>query len=84
MFGPAGLTQIVATALQSTGDVPISFTLEIHPTAEQKFLGDAAPLFAHWRDQTNAERMNHWLSVLSENHDLLQKALTAASAANSV
>jgi hypothetical protein len=28
---------------------------------------DAAWLFARWQDTTNAERMNYWLSVLSEN-----------------
>jgi len=30
-------------------------------------LSDAAWLFAHWQDTANAERMNYWLSVLSEN-----------------
>ena len=35
-------------------------------------LGQAAAwLFPHWRDTTNAERMNYWLSVLSENAMLI-------------
>ena len=34
-------------------------------------LADAAPLFTRWRDLTNAERMNYWLSVLGENALLL-------------
>jgi hypothetical protein len=38
-------------------------------------LGDAAPLFRHWRDLTNAERMNFCLSVLAENNVLLSSAL---------
>jgi hypothetical protein len=31
-------------------------------------LRDAVHLFHHWRDRTNAERMNRWLWVLLENH----------------
>jgi hypothetical protein len=38
-------------------------------------LGDAAPLFRHWRDHTNAERMNYALSVLAQNNVLLSSAL---------
>jgi hypothetical protein len=34
----------------------------------------------HWRDLTNAERMNYWLSVLAENHllatTLLERGLS--------
>ena len=71
MFGPAGLSQVVAKAIETIGPERVSFTLEIHPTADRLPLGDAAPLFGHWRDKTNAERMNHWLSLLSQNHNLL-------------
>jgi len=78
MFGPAGLARIVAKAIEAIRDV--SFTLEIHPTGERLLLGeDAAPLFGHWRDKTNAEQMNHWLSVLARNHALLLEAIEAAS-----
>ena len=78
MFGPPGLGRIVAKATQAIGRV--SFTLEIHPTAERLPLGeDAAPLFGHWRDKTNAEQMNHWLSVLARNHALLLEAIKAVS-----
>jgi hypothetical protein len=76
MFGRAGLQQIAKKAVQSIGRERISFTLEIHPLAGQLSLGDAAPLFSHWIDKTNAERMNHWLAVLSENHTALLEALT--------
>ena len=38
-------------------------------------LGEAAPLFRHWIDLSNAERMNHWLSILAENNVLLSSAL---------
>jgi hypothetical protein len=34
-------------------------------------LSDAAWLFDHWQNTTNAERMNYWLSVLSENAMLM-------------
>jgi len=77
MFGPAGLGRIVAKAIEAVGGV--SFTLEIHPTAERLALGDAAALFGHWQDKTNAEQMNHWLSVLGRNHALLLESIKAVS-----
>jgi hypothetical protein len=79
MFGPAGLGRIVAKAIESIGEV--SFTLEIHPTADRLPLGDAEPLFGHWRDKTNAECMNHWLSVLDHNHALLVQCIKSAASA---
>src|SRR5207249_1690760 len=75
MFGPAGLGRVVAKAIEAIGRV--SFALEIHPTAERLSLGDAAPLFGHWQDKTNAEQMNHWLSVLGQNHALLLESIKA-------
>jgi hypothetical protein len=74
LFGPTGLSAIVARALKSMNQV--SFTLEIHPRFERLALGDAEPLFAHWTDKTNAEQMNHWLSMLQQNHELLLSFLT--------
>ena len=71
MFGPRGLQRIVAKALEGLAPAPASFTLEIHPTFERLPLGDAAPLFAHWSDKTNAEMMNHWLWTLSRNHSAM-------------
>jgi hypothetical protein len=76
MFGPVGLRRIVGKAIETIGRV--SFTLEIHPIAEGLSLGDAAPLFGHWLDKTNAEQMNHWLSVLSQNHALMLEAIKDA------
>jgi hypothetical protein len=78
MFGPAGLAMLVAQAVGITGPRHVSFTLEIHPTGERSQLGEAASLFGHWTDKTNAERMNHWLSVLCRNHVLLRQTLQAA------
>jgi hypothetical protein len=76
MFGPSGLGKVVQAALASTDPDRLSFTLEIHPTSERLPLGDAADLFPHWTDKTNAEQMNHWLSVLSRNHALLLEILS--------
>jgi hypothetical protein len=73
MFGPAGLGRIVAKAMETIDRV--SFTLEIHPTADRLSLGDAESLFGHWQDKTNAEQMNHWLSVLARNHALLLESI---------
>lgn len=78
MFGPAGLSKIVAQALKTIGAARVSFTLEIHPQFERLPLGEAAALFGHWRDKTNAEKMNHWLAVLQANHRLLQAGIIAA------
>ena len=75
MFGPVGLGRMVAKAIRTIGVV--SFTLEIHPTADRLPLGEAEPLFGHWRDKTNAEQMNHWLSVLARNHALLLESIQA-------
>ena len=74
MFGPEGLADIVRAALGAVPAGPVSFTLEIHPTFDRLELGDAAPLFSHWKDKTNAEQMNHWLDILSRNHHLVQDA----------
>jgi len=79
MFGPRGLERICARARQAIGPARASFSLEIHPQPGRLPLQDAAGFFSHWRDPANAERMNYWLSVLSENHVLLQAALASAN-----
>lgn len=81
MFGRDGLSRIVATTLKALDGVPVSFNLEIHPPEGYLALRDAAGLFHHWRAKTNAERMNHWLSVLAENHGLLREAIRHAGSA---
>lgn len=70
MFGPDGARAIVAAAEGVTGAEP-SFTLEIHQARGRRPLDDAAGMFDHWTDLTNAERTNHWLAVLAENAVLL-------------
>jgi len=82
MFGPTGLSKIVAQALNKIGSGGVSFTLEIHPTFERLPLGDAATLFSHWRDKTNAEKMNRWLAVLQANHRRLQAGINAVPGVN--
>ena len=67
MYGPAGLASIVSAAIDACAPQGVSFTFEIHQVDGRLPLGDAAWLFPHWQDTTNAERMNHWLSVLSAN-----------------
>jgi hypothetical protein len=75
MYGPAGLAQIVASATDACGLDRVSFTLEIHQVEGRLPLGDAEILFRHWTDTTNAERMNHWLSVLAQNAMLVDNAM---------
>jgi hypothetical protein len=78
MFGPESLSKLVARTLELVGSRQVSFTLEIHPTSERLPLGDASALFEHWTDKTSAEQMNHWLAVLSRNHELLRKPIPSA------
>jgi hypothetical protein len=78
MYGPSGLSEIIRTSLRAMWPEGLSFTLEIHPSGGRVPLGDARPLFGHWRDLTNAERMNHWLGVLTENVNLLSSLICQA------
>lgn len=75
MFGPLGLSRIVAAALELPGPEQVSFALEIHPVEGMLPLGDASYLFHHWQDKGNAERMNFWLSVLCKNYRLVSDAI---------
>ena len=77
MYGPSGLANIVATALDACAAERVSLTLEIHQAEGRLPLADAAGLFEHWRDTTNAERMNHWLAVLAQNAMLVAAAYPA-------
>jgi hypothetical protein len=74
MFGHSGLLRIVTESLQLLGPDRVSFSLEIHPTEGRLPLGEASYLFDHWNDKGNAERMNYWLSVLLQNHQLVAEA----------
>jgi hypothetical protein len=80
MFGPAGLKSILERALECVGPTQLSLTLEIHPTFQRKPLGEAASLFAHWTDKTNAEKMNHWVETLTQNARLVAEACAPAPA----
>ena len=75
MYGPAGLAAIVSAAVEACPQ-GASFTVEVHQAEGRLPLADAARLFPHWRDLTNAERMNYWLSVLSENAMLISQAVS--------
>lgn len=76
MYGPGGLASIVSAAMDARRPQAVSFTLEIHQVEGRLPLGDASRLFTRWRDTTNAERMNYWLSVLGENALLISECLT--------
>jgi phosphoglucan,water dikinase len=78
MFGPGGLRQIVQTALAQLPANSLSFMLEVHPQEGRSPLGSWRSLFSHWRDTTNAERMNYWLDMLLRNAILLRDACASA------
>jgi hypothetical protein len=75
MYGPAGLAAILRSALHACAPGQAWATLEIHQAEGRLPLGDTG-LFGHWRDLTNAERMNYWLAVLADNHFLARSLLT--------
>ncbi len=74
IFGPLGLLRVVSAAGRTAAGDDLSFTLEIHPPEGRRELGEYGHLFGHWRDVTNAERMNHWIDVLLRDHRLLSDA----------
>ena len=78
MYGPSGLAAILQTAIDACAG-QASFTLEIHQAEGRLPIDDAARLFRHWRDTTNAERTNYWLSVLAENAVLATSCLDHGS-----
>lgn len=73
MFGPAGLHAIVSTA-RGLATAGLSFMIEVHPQEGRSPLEPHAALFRHWKDVTNAERMNHWLDMLLQNALLVREA----------
>jgi hypothetical protein len=75
LYGPRGLATIMSAAAGACGLDAVSFTLEIHQVDGRLPLGDAAEIFRHWRNTTNAERMNRWLAVLAENVMLVEASL---------
>jgi hypothetical protein len=78
MYGSGGLAAIVSAATGACRPEAVSFTLEIHQVEGRLPLADASRLFGRWRDVTNAERMNYWLSVLSENALLVSQCLAGS------
>jgi len=79
MYGPGGLAAVLSAAIEAGAPPDVSFTLEIHQVEGRLPLADASPLFAHWTDATNAERMNYWLSVLGENALLATQTIAELS-----
>jgi len=79
LYGPGGLASIVSTAIDACAPQDVSFTIEVHQVEGRLPLADSAWLFPHWRDTTNAERMNYWLSVLSDNAMLVADRISAVS-----
>ena len=81
MYGPSGLASIASAAIGACRPQAVSFTLEIHQVEGRLPLADAASLFPHWTNTTNAERMNYWLSVLSDNAMLISQRIAELSPA---
>lgn len=77
LYGPVGLATILRTATEAFPPGRTSFTLEIHQAEGRLPIGDTE-LFHHWRDLTNAERMNYWLAVLADNYLLAHTVFVTA------
>jgi hypothetical protein len=80
MYGLDGLRQVLAAIVSHCSPGGSSATLEIHQSEGRLPLGNAATLFGHWTDLTNAERMNYRLSVLTGNHLIATTMLDAIRA----
>lgn len=80
MYGLRGLTQVLATIARTSPPDRTSITLEIHQSEGCLPLGNATGLFANWEDLTNAERMNYWLSVLTDNYTIANTILDSVYA----
>jgi hypothetical protein len=74
LYGPEGLSRVIAAVLENFPPGGASFTLEIHQSPGSRPLDDEeASLFREFRDPATtakAERLNHWLAALAENHSL--------------
>lgn len=76
MYGPTGLARILHRAVGAVPTDRLTLTVEVHQAEGRLPLGGGAgPLFRHWTDLTNAERFNHWLSVVADNQLLARAAL---------
>jgi hypothetical protein len=64
LFGPMGLKKVLDTVRGLLPDKLLSLTVEVHPPDGRLGLAEHTPLFAHWRDRENAERMNYWIEVM--------------------
>lgn len=80
LYGPTGLAAVLRCGQDAFPAGMLSATLEIHQVDGRLPLpaAEVAGLFGHWRDLTNAERMNYLLSVLADNHLLATLALEQA------
>jgi len=79
MFRPAGLRTIVRAALAKLPSKRVSFMLEIHPRPAVSRSASTPPLFSHWADTTNAERMNYWLENLVRTSMMVRATCPASS-----
>ncbi len=73
LYGVTGLATILRTAGESISPDLLSMTLEIHQGHGRLGLDpQAAALFRHWTDLTNAERQNAWLADITQNAALVR------------
>jgi hypothetical protein len=71
LYGPRGLAALLGSLVAAVPADRLSLTLEVHQAEGRRPLeARARAWFGHWRDLTNAERLNHWLAVVAENHVL--------------
>jgi len=76
IYGPNGLRDLVKLAMSLLPPEMLSFTIEVHPQEGRKPLGIHGGLFTHWKDQTNAERMNYWIEMLLQNAMLVRESFS--------
>ena len=74
--GSGGSTPAPQSVSLSSGPQTECLASNFDPPAGCRELGEYGHLFRHWRDLTNAVRMNDWIDVLLHNHRLLRDACT--------
>ncbi len=73
LYGVEGLADVLRTARECIPQERLSMTLEIHQGYGRLALdADAAALFRHWTDLTNAERQNAWLALVTQSAALVR------------
>lgn len=69
------LERLIAVLRKGGKLTRLNYMLEIHPQPGRRPLGEYEYLFQHWQDTRNAEEMNYWLDLITQNAAILRSLL---------